>query len=80
MLYASWNRPLANLSQLFARQAVGIKEVHDEIWLVNFMDYDLPYFDLETLVLERSKMPSAQKCYLCSRYENWGTRSLRLES
>jgi len=30
-LCASWNRPLANLSQLFAGQAVGIKEVHDEI-------------------------------------------------
>jgi hypothetical protein len=30
-----------------AGQAVGIKEVHDEIWLVSFMDYDLGYFDLD---------------------------------
>jgi putative transposase len=38
--------------RVFAGQAVGIKEVHDDIWLVSFMDYDLGYFDLETRVLE----------------------------
>src|SRR5208283_5396017 len=37
-----------NFSTVFAGQAVGIKEVHDDIWLVSFMDYDLGYFDLET--------------------------------
>jgi len=31
---------------------VGIKEVHDDIWLVSFMDYDLGYFDLDTRMLE----------------------------
>jgi hypothetical protein len=36
----------------FCRQAVGIKEIHDDIWLVSFMDYDLGYFDLDTRVLE----------------------------
>jgi putative transposase len=41
-----------NFSTVFAGQAVGIKEVHDDIWLVSFMDYDLGYFDLETRVLE----------------------------
>jgi putative transposase len=41
-----------NLGQVFAGQAVGIKEVHDDIGLVSFMDYDLGYFDLETRVLE----------------------------
>jgi putative transposase len=30
-----------NFSKVFAGQAVGIKEVHDNIWLVSFMDYDL---------------------------------------
>jgi putative transposase len=35
-----------------AGQAVGIKEVHDDIWLVSFLDYDLGCFDLETRVLE----------------------------
>jgi putative transposase len=39
-----------NFSTVFAGQAVGIKEVHDDIWLVSFMDYDLSYFDLETRV------------------------------
>jgi len=57
-----------NFSTVFAGQAVGIKEVHDDIWLVSFMDYDLGYFDLETRVLERLKIRSAQKCYPCSRY------------
>lgn len=41
-----------NFSTVFAGQAVGIKEVHDDIWLVSFRDYDLGYFDLETSVLE----------------------------
>jgi hypothetical protein len=47
---------------------VGIKEVHDDIWLVSFMDYDLGYFDLETRVLEPLENPFGQECYLCSRY------------
>ena len=37
-----------NFSTVFAGQAVGIKEVHDDIWLVSFMDYDLGYLDLDT--------------------------------
>jgi putative transposase len=41
-----------NFSTVFAGQAVGIKEVHDDIWLVSSMDYDLGYFDLDTRVLE----------------------------
>ncbi|HXX17135.1 MAG TPA: hypothetical protein VEJ47_19695, partial [Candidatus Eremiobacteraceae bacterium] len=50
-----------NLSQVFAGQAVGIKEVHDDIWLVSFMDYDLGYFDLETRVLEPLENPFGPK-------------------
>jgi hypothetical protein len=41
---------------------VGLKEVHDGIWLVSFMDYDCGYFDLDTGVLEfwdRSRVRSA---------------------
>ncbi|HLK31899.1 MAG TPA: hypothetical protein VKT29_02350 [Terriglobales bacterium] len=41
-----------NFSTVFAGQEVGSKEVHDDIWLVSFMDYDPGYFDLETRVLE----------------------------
>ena len=39
-----------NFSQVFAGQAVSIKEVHDDIWLVSFMEY-LGHFDLETRVI-----------------------------
>jgi hypothetical protein len=48
-------------SQVFAGQAVGIKEVHDDIWLVSFMEYDLGYFDLETRVLEPLENPFGPK-------------------
>ena len=50
-----------NFSQVLAGQAVGIKEVHDDIWLVSFMDYDLGYFDLETRVLEPLENPFGPK-------------------
>ena len=50
-----------NFSAVFAGQAVGIKEVHDDIWLVRFMDYDLGYFDLETRVLEPLENPFGPK-------------------
>jgi len=53
---------------VFAGQAVGIKQVHDDIWLGSFMDYDLGYFDLDTSVLNRSTTRSARGCDLCSRY------------
>jgi len=50
-----------NFSTVFAGQAVGIKEVHDDIWLVSSMDYDLGYFDLETRVLEPLENPFGPK-------------------
>ena len=50
-----------NFSSLFAGQAVGIKEVNDDIWLVSFRDYDLGYFDLETRVLEPLEHPFGPK-------------------
>ena len=54
----SWqSRPWASLRG----QAVGIKEVHDDIWLVSFMDYDLGYFDLDTRVLEPLDNPFGPK-------------------
>jgi hypothetical protein len=45
-------RKKIDFSTVFASQAVGITEVHDDIWLVSFMDCDLGYFDLDTRVLE----------------------------
>jgi hypothetical protein len=57
-----------NFSQVFAGQAVGIKEIHDDIWLVSVMDYDLGYLDLRLVCSNRWKILSALKCYACSRY------------
>ena len=37
-----------NLSQAFAGQKVGVKQVEEKIWLVSFMQYDLGFFDHET--------------------------------
>jgi len=54
-------RKKINFSQVFAGQAVGIKEVHDDIWLLSFMDYDLGYFDLESRVLEPLQNPFGPK-------------------
>jgi putative transposase len=34
-----------NLSNVFAGQLVGLREVDDRIWLVSFLDFDLGFFD-----------------------------------
>jgi len=44
-----------------AGKAVAIIEVHDDIWLVSFVDEDLGSFDLETWVLERLENPFGAK-------------------
>ena len=50
-----------NLSQVFAGQTVGIKQVEERIWLVSFMHYDLGYFDDETCRLEPLQNPFGPK-------------------
>ena len=50
-----------NLSQVFAGQAVGIKETAEGVWLVTFMDYDLGYFDEESLGFEPVSNPFGPK-------------------
>ena len=50
-----------NLSQVFAGQKVGVKQVTDQIWLVTFMHYDLGYFDRETCRLEPIANPFSPK-------------------
>ena len=42
------NSKKIHVSRAFANQLVGLKEVDDGIWLVNFMDYELGYFDEES--------------------------------
>ncbi len=50
-----------NLSQAFAGQRVGIKQVADQIWLVSFMNYDLGFFDHETCRIESAENPFVAK-------------------
>ena len=36
-----------NLSNVFAGQLVGIREVEEQVWPVSFRDFDLGFFDTE---------------------------------
>jgi len=56
-----FNTRKINLSQVFAGQMVGIKQVDARIWLVSFMHYDLGYFDDETCRLEPVANPFGPK-------------------
>jgi transposase InsO family protein len=55
------HRKKINLSTVFAGQAVGLKEVEDDTWLVSFMDYDLGYIDLEERTLQPLPNPFGPK-------------------
>lgn len=46
------HRKKINFSGVFAGQLVGLNEVDENIWLVNFMNYDLGYIDLEAKTLQ----------------------------
>jgi putative transposase len=50
-----------NLSQVFAGQRVGVKEIEEKIWLVSFMKYDLGFFDHETGRIECAENPFGAK-------------------
>ena len=52
-----FNRRRVNLSQVFAGQQVGVRQVDEHLWLVTFMHYDLGYFDDETCRLEPLENP-----------------------
>ena len=42
-----FGRLKVNLSNVFAGQLVGIREVEEQVWLVSFLDFDLGFFDTE---------------------------------
>ena len=65
-----------NLSQVFAGQNVGIKEVAEKIWLVSFMHYDLGFFDHETGRVECAPNPFGARLLPMSPEKN-GYRSPR---
>jgi putative transposase len=50
-----------NLSQAFAGQKVGIKQLEERIWLVSFMRFDLGFFDDETCRIESAENPFVAK-------------------
>ena len=50
-----------NLSQAFACQTVGVREVSDKIWLVSFMEYDLGFFDEDEGRVEPAENPFRAK-------------------
>jgi len=56
-----YKRRKINLSQVFAGQTVGVRQVSDQLWLVSFMHYDLGYFDDETCRLEPIDNPFSPK-------------------
>ena len=56
-----FDRRKVNVSQVFAGQQVGVREVTERVWLVSFMDYDLGYFDDETCRLEPIDNPFSPK-------------------
>jgi putative transposase len=50
-----------NLSQVFAGQKIGIREVSEKIWLVSFVHYDLGFFDEEADRVECAENPFGAK-------------------
>jgi putative transposase len=48
-----------NLSQVFAGQLVGIREIEEQIWLVSFLDFDLGFFDQDEGRIEPGPNPFA---------------------
>lgn len=46
-----------SLSNVFAGQLVGIREVAEQIWLVSFMDYDLRFVDKDEGRVEPAPNP-----------------------
>jgi putative transposase len=56
-----FGRRKINVSQVFAGQNVGVKQVADHVWLVSFMHYDLGFFDDETCRLEPAENPFQAK-------------------
>jgi len=56
-----------NLSHAFAGQNVGVTQVGERVWLVSFMQYDLGYFDDETIRVEPIENPFGPKVLpMCS--------------
>lgn len=51
------HRKKINISHVLQGQALGLKEVEENTWLVTFMDYDLGYIDLDEKCLQPLENP-----------------------
>ena len=57
-----------NLSNVFAGQLVGVREVDDRIWLVSFLHFDLGFFDHQEGASNPRPIPSPRsRCKPCLR-------------
>jgi putative transposase len=56
-----FGRRKINLSQAFAGQMVGVREVAERVWLISFVHYDLGFFDDETERVECAPNPFEAK-------------------
>jgi hypothetical protein len=65
----AWQRRKINVSQVFAGQRVGVKQVSEHVWLVTFMEYDLATSTMRRVGWSRSIIHSARNCYPCLRNE-----------
>ena len=65
----SFGRRKVNLSQIFAGQSVGVREVTDHIWLISFMHYDLGFFDDQCTRVECAPNPFSAKVSASPRYK-----------
>jgi len=55
------------LSQVFAGESVGIREVVNHVWLVSFLDFGVGYFDELQGRVEPGPDPFAKKVLICLR-------------
>ena len=60
-VYETVGKRNINLSQVFAGQLVGIRELEDKIWLVSFMEFGIGYFDEDVGRVEPAENPFLPK-------------------
>ena len=51
------NKKLLYLGEVFIGEMVGIRNVDEDIWRVNFMDYEMGFFNLKDHKLEIAANP-----------------------
>jgi hypothetical protein len=68
------------LSQVFAGQNVGIKEIAEKVWFVSFMHYDFGFVDHETRRVECAPTRSVPPFAVSKSHRNTWCRAYALAS